>query len=239
MDRACWRWLLRDESPEPSPGADPIAIAEQLDVARLAARLKQPLPGRAAQSRFEPELSFSRHFGPPPPDARPAAVVALLYPQLGQWHVPLTVRPTSMQTHAGQISFPGGGIVPGESNEAAVLRELSEELGFLTDNVELLGELTPLYLYNSNYRVTAWVAAVNERPTFAPDPREVAELLEVPLAQLLDRRQHGVTARRARGIGVRVPHIAFGRHRIWGATSMILGELLAIIEELGLTSATA
>lgn len=228
MDRARWPWLLCESDCE---SVMSLPRSTEIDLTAIAERLSRPLPGRAAQARFEPELSFSRHFGPPPPDARPAAVIALLYPHEGEWHLPLTVRPTSMQTHAGQISFPGGGVEPGESTETAVLRELAEELGFATDHVRLLGQLTPLYLYNSNYHVTAWLAVVDERPTFVPDSHEVAELLEVPLSQLVDRRQHGVTARRARGIGVRVPHIAFGRHRIWGATSMILGELIAIVEE--------
>lgn len=200
---------------------------------RVARRLTQPLPGRPAQAQFEPEMSFGRHFGPPPPDARPAAVVALMYPHAGQWHVPLTVRPTSMQTHAGQISFPGGGVEPGESPEEAVLRELHEELGVDPVTVRLLGQLSPLYLYNSNYLVLAWTAVLDARPDFAPDPHEVAELLELPLGQLADRRHWGVTARRARGIGVRVPHIRIGQHRIWGATSMILGELVAVLEECG------
>lgn len=198
----------------------------------LRARMSEPLPGRWAQARFEPELGFGRHFGPASPDARPAAVVALLYPRDGQWHVPLTTRPATMLTHAGQISFPGGGIDPGESTDAAVLRELSEELGISPIGVELIGQLSPLYLYNSNHRVTAWLAAALERPAFAPDPREVAELLEVPLAHLIDPRHHGEHARRTRGIGLRAPHIAWGRHRIWGATSMILGELIALIEDI-------
>ena len=118
--------------------------------------------------------------------------------------------------------------MPGETSDAAALRELHEELGVDLTAVELLGELTPLYLYNSNYYVSAWVALMTERPLFRPDAREVAELLEVPWSALGDSRHHGVHSRRARGIACKVPHIRWGRHRIWGATSMILGELLAL-----------
>ena len=96
---------------------------------RLAARLMQKsLPGRAAQRRFEPSLCYSRHFGPPTIRARAAAVLALLYPHEGQWHLPLTVRPATLVAHAGQISLPGGAVDPGETGPQAALRELEEEL---------------------------------------------------------------------------------------------------------------
>src|SRR4051794_3557641 len=89
---------------------------------RLAERLQRPLPGAAAQSRFAPELSFGRHFSPPPADARQAAVIALLFPAaaasslaaatslspLGDRRLPLIMRPTHLEHHGGQIGLPGG-----------------------------------------------------------------------------------------------------------------------------------
>ena len=197
---------------------------------RLAARLLEPLPGREAQRQFEPELSFGRHLGPAPFDARPATVLALLYPHEGQWFLPLTIRPATLSHHAGQISFPGGGIDPGERSEHAALRELQEELGVGRSGVELLGQLSPLYLFGTNFVLHPWVAAINRRPDFEPSPAEVAELLETPLLQIMGRQNWATHARRNRGVAVTVPHIAWGRHRIWGATSMILGELVSAIE---------
>ena len=94
--------------------------------ARLAARLKQPLPGWAAQARYQPELSFGRHLGPAPSDAKPAAVLILLYPNGGRWHVPLTLRSAHLPDHAGQVSLPGGLIEPGEDSRQAALREFTE-----------------------------------------------------------------------------------------------------------------
>src|SRR5262249_39444965 len=82
---------------------------------QLAALLREPLPGWRAHVRFQPELSFGRHQGPPPQDARKAAVLALLYPRDDQWHVPLILRPAHMLDHASQVSLPGGVIEPGES----------------------------------------------------------------------------------------------------------------------------
>ena len=74
----------------------------------LAARLSQPLPGPMVGSRFEPRPRLGRHYGCSPPDARPAAVLLLLYPHQERWHVPLTLRPEHLPAHAGQVSLPGG-----------------------------------------------------------------------------------------------------------------------------------
>lgn len=199
----------------------------------LAERLAQGhLPGREAQRRLEPGLGFGRHFGPPTHRARPAAVVALLYPTPQGWRLPLTVRPTTLRGHAGQISLPGGVVEPGETSQTAALRELEEELGVARHCVRLLGRLSPLYVFVSEFQISPWVAAVAERPTFRPSPDEVSELLEIPLAHLLDPANRGVHRRRQRGIELTAPHFLWGRHRIWGATAMILSELVAAIAEV-------
>lgn len=198
----------------------------------LRARLRGPLPGRVAQSRFEPELSFGRHYAPPPPDARPAAVLLLLYPNQGGWHIPCTLRPESLSAHGGQVSFPGGLIEPGESSQQAALRELTEELGVDPAEVELLGQLSPLYLFVSNFSVASWVACAPRRPDFRPSPREVQEVLEVPLAHLLDQTQWGTHMREHSDLKFAAPHFGWKGHRIWGATSMILSELAALVEEV-------
>lgn len=199
----------------------------------LAARLATGrLPGRAVQRQLEPGLCYGRHFGPPTYRARQATVVALFYSHAGEWHVPLTVRHATLPAHAGQISLPGGAIDPGETAAQAVLRELHEELGVRPDEVLLLGTLSPIYVFVSEYLVTPWVAAVDARPPFRPSIEEVSELLEVPLAHLLDPSHRGRHTRRQRGIELSVPHFLWGRHRIWGATGMILSELVEVIGNL-------
>jgi 8-oxo-dGTP pyrophosphatase MutT (NUDIX family) len=195
----------------------------------LANRLTtSPLPGRAAQRKLEPGLCYGRHFGPPTYRAREAAVVALLYPHAGDWYLPLTVRPATLPAHAGQISLPGGAVESGETTSQAALRELEEELGVRGGDVSLLGPLSPIYVFVSEYLVTPWVAAVESRPRFRPNAEEVSELLEVPLSHLSNPAHRGRHTRRQRGIELSVPHILWGRHRIWGATAMILSELLTV-----------
>lgn len=195
----------------------------------LSSRLARPLPGQQAQRAMEPELSYGRSFGPARCDARAAAVLLLLIKRHGDWHLPLMLRPDTMVNHAGQISLPGGAIDAAETSEEAALRELEEELGVPRHAGLLLGQLSPLYVYGTNFHVTPWVAVARTETTFVPSPAEVAEVLEVPLAHLFDpahRSQHHYQ----RGtVKFDAPHYNWNGHRIWGVTSMILAELQAIL----------
>jgi len=198
--------------------------------AQLAARLAEPLPGRRAFRRFEPELSYGRQAGPPAPDARRAAVVILFYPQAGQWRFPLILRPDHMPTHAGQFGLPGGMLEYGESTGDAALRELDEELG-LAEGVELLGKLSEIYVFVSNCRLTPWVAWTPQLPAWKPNPSEVAQILEVPLADLVSLEKRGSLLIERRRLRFTAPCFHFGGHCVWGATSMILGELSEVVSE--------
>jgi 8-oxo-dGTP pyrophosphatase MutT (NUDIX family) len=197
---------------------------------RLAARLTQPLPGWRAQSTFQPELSFGRHRGPACPDARAAAVLLLIYPLEGVWHVPLIRRPAEMPYHPGQVSFPGGMIEPGEHAQQAALREYSEELGATADELQVLGRLSDVYLFASNHTVEPWLAAAAVRPCWEPSAREVDALLEVPLPHLLDRESLGSIVRAQGELSFIAPCFLWKSEAIWGATSMILAELLAVLD---------
>ena len=202
--------------------------------AQLTAQLERPLPGWRAQASFQPELSFGRHRGPAPQGARPAAVLVLLYPHQGAWHVPMTLRPAHMPDHGGQVSFPGGMIERGESSRQAALREYCEELGAPPDELTILGRLSPLYLFASNFQITPWVAATDKAPEWRPSQREVERLLEIPVSHLRDPRNTGHIERRQRGLGFRAPCYVWQEERIWGATSMILAELVETLREVSL-----
>ncbi len=194
----------------------------------LTQRLSGELPRPPEDWAYGARPPLWSHYDPPP-DARPAAVLVLLYPVEGCWHVPLTLRAADLACHAGQISLPGGAVEPGETGRQAAIREFHEELGAEGCDLQMLGRLTPLYVRASNFRVVPWVAAAAERPHWKPCPCEVAQLLEVPLSHLCDEANLDNHPREYRGQPYTAGHITWQSHRIWGATCMILGELVTLL----------
>ncbi|HQV29137.1 MAG TPA: CoA pyrophosphatase [Thermoflexales bacterium] len=197
-----------------------------IDLAREA--LRRPLPGFAGQSRMMPPGRFV------PPDISAAhlgGVLVLLYPVDGVAHVVLTRRTETLGKHRGQISFPGGRMDAGDHDLiATALRETREELGIEVSEANVLGTLTPLYIPPSNYLIHPAVAALPGRPRFAPNPAEVAEVIEVALETLATPEARSVgpmpVVRNGTTFVVDMPHFVVGGHRVWGATAMVLAELL-------------
>lgn len=198
---------------------------------RLANRLKAPLPGPMEGSRFAAVNRPGPSVVEIPPNAKPAAILALLYPFHDRWHIPFTLRPQHLPDHAGQVCFPGGAVEPGESLEHAAIREFHEEVG--ADNVtpQIIGSLSPIYVHVSNFRVDPFVAVCDRRPEFVPNPNEVDEILEVPLDHLLAPANLASHERCHDGLTYDAPHFCWQSQRIWGATCLILGELVTVIHE--------
>ncbi len=158
-----------------------------------------------------------------------AGVLVLLYPWQEKLHLVLTQRTSTVAHHQAQISFPGGQKDESESVVETAIREAREELQIVPDSIRILGELTPLYVPPSNYCIYPVVAAAEKRPEFRPSPVEVAEVVEVPVDYLLDPKNVRRETWPLRGMDVRVPFYFFQGHKIWGATAMILAELVDLI----------
>lgn len=213
-----------DTSPDTGPHAAPFADF----VARVRADLDAPLPGRRAHARMAPRPQE----GPmreetPRPDARRGGVLALFYPHAGRLWLPFIQRPTYNGVHSGQISFPGGGLEPDDDSLiATALREAYEEIGVPPATVQVLGQLSPIYIPPSNYLVQPVIGYTPTRPAFHLDPYEVEDLLEVPLDDLLDPHNQRQEVRPLRDARLAdVPYFAVQARVIWGATAMILAEL--------------
>lgn len=189
----------------------------------LRAQLKMvphPRPGQAVYTDVE-ETSVK------------AGVMILLYRRQGAWHLVLIRRPSTVLHHKDQISFPGGQIEPGEDFVQAALRETREEIGIPSECLRILGELTPLYIPPSNFCIYPVVAAVDGPLSFTPRAEEVAEVIEVPLDHMLDSTTALEETWTIRGERVRVPFYAYGNHKIWGATAMVLAEFLDVVRSGG------
>lgn len=172
-----------------------------------------------------PQYAYGRHRGPAPRQAHPAAVMLTLYPDAqGGWSIPLTLRPPQMIDHAGQVSLPGGRSEKGETVWQTACREYGEELGCNTSYLQPVGQLKSLYVYASRHVVTPILSVCTEPTTFQPNPEEVAELLFLPLSQLmqLDAIKVGVMKRGTATFNA--PGFWVDRHFVWGATAMVLGE---------------
>src|SRR6185437_2201253 len=160
---------------------------------------------------------------------RAAVLVPLVERQEG-WFVVLTLRSADLADHAGQISLPGGRIEPeDEDARAAALREAEEEIGLGRDYVETAGRLDT-WLTGTGFEVTPIVGLVRPPPPYRPDPVEVAEVFEVPLDFILDKRNHQWHSRELGGQQRFFWAIPYFHRNIWGATA---GMLVNLAEALG------
>lgn len=208
-----------------------IKVEPTLDDVRRA--LSRPLPGLDAQIKMapQPRPGWNPNFALPP-DCREGGVLILLYPR-GRLHFVLTRRTETVRSHKGQIALPGGAREEGESLVQTALRETCEELSVPPESIEVIGRLSALYIPPSNYCIHPFVAYRPSAPAFRPDLVEVAEVLEAPLALLLDpstRKVEYWSDPRFESPR-RVPFFDVHGTVVWGATAMILSELATLLED--------
>ena len=198
--------------------------------ARLRSAFGAPLPGPDAHRLLAPKPRPGWQPGEVPDDATPAAALVLLFSRDDAPHVLLTVRAGRLARHAGQVSFPGGLIDPGESVREAALREAFEEVGLDPAAVRVMGALSPLYITVSDSALHPVVAIADTTPALCPAVDEVARLLPVPVARLAAPATLRRGTRWREDLQCDVPYFAVGGERVWGATAMVLGELLSMLD---------
>lgn len=163
-----------------------------------------------------------------------AAVNILLYLKNNEWYFPLMVRSTNdRDRHSGQISLPGGKKEEYDINfEETAKRETSEEMGIDIYYNRIIREMSPIYIPPSNFYVKAFVSYTKKNPQFILQETEAVELIEFPVATLLNLSEHPEMMVLPSSRGVEVPVINFNSYSIWGATSMILSEFSHLLKNL-------
>ncbi len=201
---------------------------------RLEQRLQQSLPGERAHVQMAP---IHR---PLPQEARKwndtkySGVLVLMYPHQDKVHTALMLRPDYGGVHSAQVSFPGGRKEDDDPDILyTALREANEEMGILPENVNVLGQLSELYIPPSKALVTPVLAYTENRPDFVLDGREVQELIEADLFEMFeDKYFQNTEVVTSKYLMKEVPAIIYSGHTIWGATAMILNEFKWLVNEV-------
>jgi len=167
------------------------------------------------------------HYPDPP---HPASVLVMLYPNIEQEvHVVFILRKTYKGHHSGQISFPGGKYEKTDSSlQYTALREAHEEVGIKIPDVQVIRELTPVFIPVSNFKVTPFLAVCQQPVSFVKDKTEVEKILEIPLQKILSAPLIDIEHEYF-GTTYRLKSFDIDGLRIWGATAMILSEVRALL----------
>lgn len=199
----------------------------------LEAQLGKELPGKDAQEKMRPYLPIAPNFDfPKILKPKESAVMALLYPKEDVPHLLLMERNIYKGPHSGQISLPGGKLDAGESYLDAATRETKEEVDIDKNHYHVIGELTNLYVSPSNFNIQPFVGVADYAPIIHPNQREVAAVLETPLEFLFDeKKRKEKIMKSALGMDLMAPYFDVHNRVLWGATAMILSELIEIIRE--------
>lgn len=164
-------------------------------------------------------------------DATPtlAAVLVPLIDRADGMTVLLTQRTAHLNSHAGQISFPGGRVEHGDATpESTALRETEEEIGLPSSHIELVGRLNTRHT-GTGYRVVPVVGLIDPPFPLEPDPGEVAEIFEVPLGFVLDPANHRLETRIQGGMERQFYALAYRDYFIWGLTARLLVNLSEVV----------
>lgn len=190
------------------------------------------LPGSNSHTRLAPTLKGNqfRNFKPRE-DAKQSSVMILLKESVDdKINIVLTVRSHKLRNHSGQISFPGGRIEEGETKLEAAFRETWEEIGIEQSQIEFITALSPLYVPPSNNTIYPFVGKLKS-DDYKINPSEVEEVFDVPIDFLIDKSNILFEERLVENMMITIPCWDLNKsEKLWGATAMILSELLYLYE---------
>jgi 8-oxo-dGTP pyrophosphatase MutT (NUDIX family) len=196
---------------------------------RAAARLTPPMDEMTLQDTGDMDFLTPEEVA----IIRPAAVLIGILPRKSGPTALLTVRPTTMASHPGQVAFPGGKVDPIDVDEvAAALREAEEEVGVIPEDVDVIGKAAP-YVTGTRFRITPVLGVLPADFIPVPDPTEVADVFETPLDFLMNTANHTMGHATYKGKKREYYEMPHNGYRIWGVTAGIIRRLYQTLYEGG------
>lgn len=194
-------------------------------IKNIVRNLQNPLPGKVAHKRMSPSHRFPFLKSPNVLQSKRGAVLIMLYQQEDLWYFPIILRPTYDGEHSGQLSLPGGKREFQDVDyKSTALRETEEEIGINISDIEILGELSTIYIPKSNYIVHPFIGYVSSKPRFVADKKEVEKIIEISVDSLSDVSILDFFSFELNGKQVKAPSWKIDEHKLWGATAMVLAE---------------
>ena len=196
-------------------------------IIKLTKKMNGELPGKTAHETMmiKPRYKYIAK-----KTSIPAAVLILLFPIKNKWHFFLTKRTNTVEHHKGQISLPGGMLEKGESHKEAAIRETFEELGVQSEDINIIGPLTPLYIPISNFKIFPFVGWINSNPNLKIQSKEVSRVFSPSIFSLMDPQTKKIKDSILVGQKVKIPFFNLKNEVVWGATSMIISEFKNILK---------
>jgi len=196
----------------------------------LIQQLNKTLPGKKSHQIMK--VRFNSDLNREPVLTRYASVLICLFPVNKDWNFFLTKRSGSVEHHKGQISFPGGVIEKDEDPMNAALRETNEEIGIQSKRIQIIGELSSIYIPVSNFKVQPYVGFLNKKPKTKINKQEVSKLFHVKLNDLLNNKNLKSEEKLLGDELVKIPYFSLKNEKIWGATSLILSEFKDVLKNI-------
>lgn len=200
---------------------------------RLEFLLEGPLPGSEAHYKLAPinrkglDLKLVDKT-----KVKRAAVAALFFDLDNSPHLVLTLRNKYPGVHSGQISFPGGKREKEDlSYQDTALRETYEEIGIAKSEIIIHRHLSELYIPPSNFLVQPFLGTISGSPIFVPEEKEVNEILSLDFNRFMDPSNVKEVSIKTGNHNLKVPAFSIDGHTIWGATAMMINELIELFSK--------
>lgn len=193
----------------------------------LKTEIKKPLPGKEAQMLMNPDIVFTKN-----KNARKSSILIHLYPKNNKIKTILILRVKYNGFHSNQIAFPGGKFENSDKSLSyTAIREANEEIDIDINCIKKIGQLTPLLIPISNFLVFPFLSYSDEKPVLKKNNSEVEKIIEINISDLFNAENIKKGEFIVNDKKISAPFYNINNYKIWGATAMIISELLEIIKK--------